>query len=1053
MLLILLKKAVRLFTLFVGLLIMASCGGFEGTGAPASSGADSGLSVSGRESDVSLAAREVIQGRLAPADQVPTPSGTDQDFTQMPLHGFKAISADGNQVLFLSTSANPPGVYQLYLRDRVQGTTELISQNAAGEIGNGDTTYGALSADGNVVVFASEATNLDGNSPGGNLQIYVRNRAQSSTRLLNSASFNASGDSVRPSISGDGSVVVFESRNPALTGDTEGRAHILTADVATGAVTVLTSGNAGDSQNPDISRDGRWVVFNSKTTAGAVKQIVRVDLTALGAAPQIISAQSGRAGDRDSFNPTVNADGSVVAFETLATNLVPGGDDFKVVAWNGSLHLVSGNGGANTSPAHLASLSDDGRFVGFVSTSVGLPDTTLGPQAVANTRTFVHRLDTGATALVSQTETQIGNGVDVIGNGDDIAAVGGPLAGEIGRRDGETAVSGNGTVIAYTSFSDNLGGTAQGDRHVYVSVNPLFGASLRFSPNPPFAAAAGGQSFSVTVEALDEAGAVDPSFNGPVTLSAQGDNVSLSGQVSVNAVQGVATFNNLSLSGPPQSGVTLTASTGTTSPYENAVSNPFTLDQSALTFVTNPPGTGQVFPAGSIGNGETFQVAVETRGPDGQVDTSFTGPVTLSLVLPDNATATLNGVLTQNAMAGVATFPGLTITGPPTTGLAIQANAGGTFGQTVSAPFELTAIPAGPGGGFLGVTTDGGNSLNLFRSDNQTGALTPGPTITIPLATALEPWNLDSPTQPRFLVVATQADILTSVGVDRATGNMTILDSLPTLDAPVDIEVFNDSVAFVVYNGDNSIQAFPLDKATGAISPAVQTVVVGDGPLALKYVDVPGTMDFVLVANRDSNTISVLRWDTIGGILTTVPQPGGPAKPNLLGADGLRGITAGPLTAAGTIFGVWAGNVLTANVSAFTLNPVTGELSDVATTSAAGPGTGSPIFTGLDAFLYVVNNVTDNLNSYTVDLATGDLMHLAPATGIPTEGATPDQIIEAISITGPKFLYVGNNSFFDQATRNVNGWVRNADGSLTQIPGLPLALPGGVSRVGYIPSN
>ncbi len=1015
----LLKRALPLFTLLLGLLFLTN----------------------------SLSAQETIQGRLAPADQIPAPAQAGADSTQMPLHGFKAISSDGNLVLFLSNDAN--GVYQLFLRDRLNGTTELISQNAAGEIGNGDTTYGALSSDGNVVVFASEASNLDG-SGNGDLQIYVRNRSQNTTRLLVPAALSGNGPSVRPSISGDGSVVVFESRNPVLTGE-ENRAHILTADVATGTVTILTSGVAGDSQNPDISRDGRFVVFNSQSAPGATKQIFRVDLTAPGS-PQLISAQSGVAGDRDSFNPTIDADGSVVAFETLATNLVPGGEDFKVVAWNGSLSTVSGNGGTNESPSHLASLSDDGRFVGFVSTSVGISPTTQGPAGVENTRTFVHRLDTGATALVSQTQTEVGNGTDVLGDPSDLDNVGGPLADEIGRRDGETAVSGDGTVIAYTSFSTNLGGSDNGAQHAYVSVNPLFGASLRFSPNPPFTAAAGGQSFSVTVEALNESGAVEPNFNGPITLSAQGDNVTLSGQLTVNAVQGVAVFNNLSLSGPSQSGVTLTASNGTRSPYNDAVSDPFTLDQSAVAFVTNPAGTGQVFPTGSIGSGDTFQVAVEVRGPDGQVDTTFTGPVTLSLVLPQGATATLNGVTNQNAVSGVATFSGLSITGDQVTGYALLADAGATFGQTTSATFQLTP-GAAPSGGFLAVTTDAGNTINLYRSNNQTGELTAGPTLALPRATALEPWNLDSTTQPRFLVASTQADMITSVGVDRATGNMTVLSSQPTLIRPIDVEIFNDSVAFVLCNGSDAVQAYPLNKTTGAILPAVQTVVVGSGPLGLEYVDVPGPVDFVLTANRGSNTISVLSWDTNTGILTLVLQGGAsPAKANLAGADGPRSVTAGAL--GPTTFGVWVGNVLTANVSAFTLNPTTGQLTDVATTSAAGNGTGSPVFTGAtDAFLYVVNNVTNNLNSYNVDLATADLTHLLPVAGIPTQGATPDQLIEAVSLTGQKFLYVGNNSFFDPTTRNVNGWVRNADGSLTQIPTLPLNITEGVSKLGYIPSN
>ncbi|MBI3930200.1 MAG: hypothetical protein HY319_31980 [Armatimonadetes bacterium] len=77
-------------------------------------------------------------------------------------------------------------------------------------------------------------------------------------------------------------------------------------------------------------------------------------------------------GNNHSFNPTVNANGDVIAYETLATNLVPGSTTFQVVAHNrdtDEFQVVSRrpDGGPGQSQSNLASISDDGRFVGFIS--------------------------------------------------------------------------------------------------------------------------------------------------------------------------------------------------------------------------------------------------------------------------------------------------------------------------------------------------------------------------------------------------------------------------------------------------------------------------------------------------------------------------------------------------------------------------------------------------------------------------------------------------------------------------------------------------------------
>jgi len=73
---------------------------------------------------------------------------------------------------------------------------------------------------------------------------------------------------------------------------------------------------------------------------------------------------------------------------------------------------------------------------------------------------------------------------------------------------------------------------------------------LTFTTNPPGSLLLGA-SFSVQVAALDAQGQTATSFTGLVSLTLQGSITvgGLNGQTSVNAVNGIATFSNLSVSG------------------------------------------------------------------------------------------------------------------------------------------------------------------------------------------------------------------------------------------------------------------------------------------------------------------------------------------------------------------------------------------------------------------------------------------------------------------------------------------------------------------------
>ncbi len=99
------------------------------------------------------------------------------------------LSRDGNTVSFTSTATNlhpldrdvEPGVFA---HDFLTGTTHLISVNATGDgSANGSAGNLSMSADGNLLVFATTATNLSEMDKNEFSDLYVRDIAASSTRL------------------------------------------------------------------------------------------------------------------------------------------------------------------------------------------------------------------------------------------------------------------------------------------------------------------------------------------------------------------------------------------------------------------------------------------------------------------------------------------------------------------------------------------------------------------------------------------------------------------------------------------------------------------------------------------------------------------------------------------------------------------------------------------------------------------------------------------------------------------------------------------------------
>jgi hypothetical protein len=265
---------------------------------------------------------------------------------------------------------------------------------------------------------------------------------------IGSTGGQADEDSLSPSISGDGRFVAFESAASNLVpGDANASTDVFVRDVKTGTtwrVSVDSVGGEadGDSSLPSLSTNGRFVAFRSAAsnlvpgdTNGLWDVFVRDVKTASTTRVSVDSA--GGEADGDSFFPSISGNGRVVAFSSVASNLVPGDsntlpDVFVHDARTRSTTLVSVDsaGGEADGDSFFPSISGNGRVVAFSSAASNLvPGDSNGLLDV-----FVRDLKTGSTTRVS------------------VGSSGGQGNG-IG---GAPSISGNGRFVAFWSVASSL---------------------------------------------------------------------------------------------------------------------------------------------------------------------------------------------------------------------------------------------------------------------------------------------------------------------------------------------------------------------------------------------------------------------------------------------------------------------------------------------------------------------------------------------------------------------------------------------------------------------
>jgi Tol biopolymer transport system component len=265
------------------------------------------------------------------------------------------LSPDGRYVVFRSNASNlvpedTDRLEDIYVRDLQTNQTTLVSRasTAGGPKGNGPSFNPSISADGRRVAFRSEATNLSPEDTDTVPDIYVRDLQTNETFLVSRASgpTGAKGIAISefPIISGDGSRVAFRSESPNLhPDDTDPLEDIFLRDLSSNETILISRGaGAGPKGNGRstfvaLSEDGDTVAFDSVSTnlhpddtdpaadvfardisSGALELISRAD------------GETGAKGQSGSAEPAVSANGDVIAFHSVASNLDPGDDDAEL---------------------------------------------------------------------------------------------------------------------------------------------------------------------------------------------------------------------------------------------------------------------------------------------------------------------------------------------------------------------------------------------------------------------------------------------------------------------------------------------------------------------------------------------------------------------------------------------------------------------------------------------------------------------------------------------------------------------------------------------------
>ncbi|HUR26551.1 MAG TPA: calcium-binding protein [Planctomycetota bacterium] len=314
------------------------------------------------------------------------------------------VSDDGSVIAFASAASNlvagdANGVMDIFVRDRALSTTELVSCALTGVPGNALSQSPTASDDGRYVAFESTASNLVAADGNGQSDVFLRDRLLGTTTRLSEpqGGGDANGASSDPFVSGNGRFVSFSSMATNLVpNDLNARADIFVLDLTTGAIVLAsidTNGVQGnlDSRTSCLSDDGTVVAFTSNSTNlwpndgnGHMDTFVR-DLTTNTTVAASLTPAGSTASNGTSSNLAISGDGAFVAFSSRSQELGSEPNRLEIYVYDrvaATTTLVSRSFmGVQSGGSDQPSLSDDGRYVAFHSDSNKLVNLDFGPKS------------------------------------------------------------------------------------------------------------------------------------------------------------------------------------------------------------------------------------------------------------------------------------------------------------------------------------------------------------------------------------------------------------------------------------------------------------------------------------------------------------------------------------------------------------------------------------------------------------------------------------------------------------------------------------------------
>ncbi|UUY04417.1 hypothetical protein LRS13_02475 [Svornostia abyssi] len=313
--------------------------------------------------------------------------GGDTDSTS------QAISVDGRFVAFVSEATNltdddEDAHQDVFVRDRLTNTTELISRDdgMAGDAADDDSRRPSISADGRFVAFESDATNLSNADENSSTDIFVRDRQLNQTALVSHLELDGGDDdSTHPEISPDGSTIAFYSDATNLSDqDLNAVTDVFAHNRVTYDVELISRDSAGTPADAgpntsaalSLSADGNRIAFVSDASNLAPGDGPSVDIFLRDRAATTTSLVTP--GNGASFQPSLSADGTKVAFHSYATNLHP--DDTGISSDVYVRDLTSGvislesrtSTGEQATHSSNATISADGKTIAFASGATNL---------------------------------------------------------------------------------------------------------------------------------------------------------------------------------------------------------------------------------------------------------------------------------------------------------------------------------------------------------------------------------------------------------------------------------------------------------------------------------------------------------------------------------------------------------------------------------------------------------------------------------------------------------------------------------------------------------